>query len=156
MSRIVALVLIAAVAGCVEPEATPNGPDLPRSLPADWDAGVPMLPYQRGGYHSGGRAADLYPVVELARPASCVAFRDEVRHDRDSCEMRDAEYSWENRSSWVAEPAWAGCVGGGWTGCPGDSYPDPYQQRVVAFDARGKAVAWWNGTDGPHTQHWTE
>jgi hypothetical protein len=157
MARLVVLVMLLSLAGCVEPEPEPAADlPLPDRLPEDWDSGVPMLPYQRGGTHSGAKQADLYPTSDLARPAACAAFRDEVRHARDSCTLRDAEPRWENRSSWVAEPAWAGCEGGGWGGCPGDTYPDPYRPHVVAFDAAGRPVAWWNGTDAPDTQYWTE
>jgi hypothetical protein len=126
------------------------------ALPPDWQRGIGLNASVMGGSHSGGRWATLYPNGTLEKPSSCKAYRNADHHSRDSCTLRDPQYSWEANKPWLINAGWAGCPGGGFEGCPEGTYPPPYQQRVVAFDQNGTAVAWWDGRPSPDTQYITE
>ena len=143
------IVLLAVLlAGC-----TSTAP--PTTLPADWDDGVALKPYQTFVDHHGGFSADLYPTSSLPRPATCVAYRTETMLAKDQCSIRDAQYSWEKAAAWVMVPKWAQCDGAQ-VEQPCAQPMDPYKVRAVALDAGGHAIAWWDGSDGPNTGHATE
>ena len=133
-----------------------NWNDTVAKLPGEWNNTAPLLPSNLLSGHSGWRGAELQPNGTVVRPTSCLAYRDDRSMARDSCGVRDAKYNWESHAEWVLEAFWAGCPGGDWNGCHEQTYPAPYRCRVVAFDAQGHPLAWWDGAVGPHTMHTTE
>ena len=151
--RVVVLATVLLLAsGCTGRTGPPPDQD---KLPPDWNTGVPLLAFQRSATHSGAAGANLYPDGQLRQPATCVAYRDEGRDTRDRCEVRESKYSWEEEYPWLAVADWAGCPGGNFNGCPGP--PEPrYEGRVVAYDADGYPVAWWDGAEGPDMRYVTE
>lgn len=123
-------------------------------LPQGWSNGVPLSASSTLSKHDGGHEAVLVPNATLARPVSCLTYRGNASATTDSCEVRDAPSYLH--APWMLYARWAGCPGGDWNGCHGASYPEPYKARVVAFDERGEAVAWWDGRSSPTTNHSTE
>jgi hypothetical protein len=108
------------------------------------------------GDHGGGRGANLNPPISMPQPALCLAYRDNVSRDGDTCEVREPKYSWEEDWPWIIDAAWASCPTHDFGGCHNNDYPEPYESRVVAFDGLGRPVAWWDGQAAEDTQYVTE
>lgn len=159
MRYAVVFALLSTIAGCAAPAQTFAPPS---DLPRGWDHGVPLESFYASARHSGAFTVDLENAT-LERPAACRAYRTDRAAVEDRCVVRDPEgYETSTRSSlnrngtWVIEAGWAGCPGGDFSGCPSAPRPEHGTRRVVAFDADGHPVGFWNGTLSPGTLFATE
>lgn len=160
MARPAFALLLALLAGCAVPRGAPVEP--PMQLPADWDDGVALHTFSADARHSGAFGAEMENAT-LDRPAACRAYRTDMAVAQDTCVVRDPdEYETSTRlypsrqGTWVIEADWAGCPGGDFNGCHDEPRPEHGLRRVVAFDAAGIPVAFWDGVLSPGTRFATE
>lgn len=139
--RVLAIAALVLLAGCIEGPA-------PKERPADWDQGAELVFISGFRAHSADETRDLVlPAnVSLARPAYCGAYQDGVRKALDSCTVI-APYEpmyWDQSWDWGIEASWDG---------RGEDLveqeQDESRRTVVAFDADGVPVAYWDTAAHP-------
>ena len=151
--RIVLLLCALAFAGCLGyPGETARSPDVSGT--------VELLGHLEARYHSGRYHMYAFPPdnVTPPRPVSCTAYRGGIAMAGDTCEVITPESTkWHAVIDNVPEPEWG--LYGAFRGRARDTadHPDPTLPRtMVAFDAEGRAAAYWNGTMHPRAGYMTE
>lgn len=139
----VMLALVLPLSGCV----TPPGP-APVERPADWDEGEELVFISGFRAHSADEDRQIVPMEDstLAAPAYCGAYQNGVRQVADTCSVI-SPYSpqyWDHDHPWGIEASWDG---------RGDDLVEQEQDEsmrtVVAFDAAGVPVAYWDTAAHP-------
>lgn len=119
--------------------------------PAGWNMGAELSTFEQGRTHAGGAQDRLYhnSTDPVDTPASCTAFRGGEAFSEDTCVVIREPRSvfghtfgpWHLFATWKA----------------GDNDADRNRgDSVVAFDASGKAVAFWDGKMDPNGSFATE
>lgn len=110
--------------------------------PADWDQGVELLFYEGFRAHSADESRRLVPPenTTVAPPAYCGAYQDGERKGRDACAVQGADTSFgRTMGPWTIHASWDGRGED-----LGATERDEARRTVVAFDAAGVPVAWWD------------
>jgi hypothetical protein len=139
-SRVLAIALVLVFAGCVAA----------RPLPQDWDSGQHLTVGSSGSKANGAGFTTFLSNGEGTVPDFCVAYRDQGAIAKDWCSVAggreithtSVDGTRKETSTWRTNqtPDWVALAG--W-----DTQHDTvdFVPRVVAFDAQGQAVAWWEG-----------
>lgn len=122
----VAAVLLLLLAGCSHRGA-------PR--PEDWQTGAALVAFGGGKTHAADEVYTLRPPAAMPVPAACIAYQDALREDGDSCAVVP-----QANATWTLVATWAGK----WQTLQ-DVEAHPERRTVVATDAAGAVVAYWDG-----------
>jgi hypothetical protein len=122
--------------------------------PGPWDSGVELVAHSTGRSHSGAFDARVFPEGDAEKPAYCVAYRGAKQYGGDHCTVMtsDSEHWFP-----IGDPPWG--LWGDWRGRGKDTadLPDPDLPRtLVAYDADGHPIAYWDGALHPDASHSTE
>ena len=134
--RVFALTALVLLAGCIEGPA-------PVERPADWDQGVELVYISGFRAHSADEDRRIVPPenTTIATPAYCGAYQDGVRKARDTCTVLApfAPMYWDESWAWGIEASWDG-----WGDNLIEQERDESRRTVVAFNADGVPVAFWD------------
>jgi hypothetical protein len=130
------------LAGCLEGPA-------PKDRPADWDQGTELVFISGFRAHSADEERQIVPPTNatLATPAYCAAYQDGFRDFGDSCTVISpyGPMYWEESWDWGIEASWNG---------RGEDLIEQERETshrtVVAFDAEGAPVAYWDTASHPN------